>query len=84
LTVADSNNSYDELFHPTYRFEELPSPWPASKQGVDTPVYMLGWLIHIKPGSTRISSDYSSWCDYVVLPRWVELGYDTEENKKDG
>ncbi|KAJ2916253.1 hypothetical protein MD484_g4140, partial [Candolleomyces efflorescens] len=61
-SCSKTPTTYDELFRPTYTFEEQPSPWPAETRGFKTPRYALG----------------------VVLPRWVELGFENEENVRDG
>ncbi|KAJ2917527.1 hypothetical protein MD484_g2865, partial [Candolleomyces efflorescens] len=76
--------TYDELFKPTYRFDELPPSWPGSKGGFETPVYMLGWLIRLKYHPTRRIPDFRDWTNDVLLPRWEELGFNTPENKRDG
>ncbi|KAJ2917526.1 hypothetical protein MD484_g2864, partial [Candolleomyces efflorescens] len=84
LQPESRTSTYDELFKPTYRFDELPPSWPGSKGGLDTPVYMLGWLIRLKHDPSRCGTDLRAWTNDVALPRWEELGFNTPENRRDG
>ncbi|KAJ2914844.1 hypothetical protein MD484_g5589, partial [Candolleomyces efflorescens] len=78
-----TTSSYDELFPPTYRFDELPPPWPAVKGGYETPVYLLGWIVRVRNASARLWSDQTPWDTNVARSRWNELGFNNEVNKRD-
>ncbi|KAJ2917573.1 hypothetical protein MD484_g2859, partial [Candolleomyces efflorescens] len=77
-----SDNSYEELFPPTYRFDELPPPWPAAK-GYETPIYILGWLVRVGNARLRFGGYHSPWNSNVALARWIELGLTNAQNKQD-
>ncbi|KAJ2917567.1 hypothetical protein MD484_g2851, partial [Candolleomyces efflorescens] len=76
-------SNYDELFPPTYRFDELPPPWPAVKGGYETPIYLLGWIVRVRNASARLWSDQTPWDTNVARSRWNELGFNNEVNKRD-
>ncbi|KAJ2916251.1 hypothetical protein MD484_g4142, partial [Candolleomyces efflorescens] len=77
--------TYDERFRPTYTFEEQPCPWRVSKMRRfdSTPRYTLGWLIRLDPFFDRTPPDFDRWSESVVLPRWIELGFENDENVRD-
>ncbi|KAJ2917568.1 hypothetical protein MD484_g2850, partial [Candolleomyces efflorescens] len=79
-----TTSSYEELFPPTYRFDELPPLWPAVKGGYKTPIYILGWLVRVRNARIRFGGYHTPWNCNVALARWNELGFDNEENKRDG
>ncbi|KAJ2922716.1 hypothetical protein H1R20_g14342, partial [Candolleomyces eurysporus] len=68
-------------YRKTYSFEEFPS-YGCS---MEAPVYFLGWLISLPRAVFRIRlKSLLSYREQVLKPRWVELGYATDENTQDG
>jgi hypothetical protein len=76
-----------DLFKSTYTFDgtEFPAPWPTRVDNQKSPIYALGWLVQAENAwGRRIPTSYSDYRDYVLAPKWAALGYDTEENNRDG